>query len=332
MASLTDTAELVGFFSYSRDDDEDSHGALSALRERIQRELRGQLGRTTKNFRLWQDKESISFGKLWEAEIKVAVKQAMFFIPIITPTVIRSKNCRFEIESFLAREAQLGRNDLVFPILYIRVPELEDVSLHRSDSVLSMIAKRQYLDWRELRHRDVTDTVVKEAVERFCAKICEILRQGPPSEERRAQQQAATLQRLDQEKTRREADRIRPTGSSKSIDALDAASSGSGSSPRSSGSFPVHKDEAAGTRTMMFGVPNAKLLMIAGGAALAVMLIVWGSLALFANQAPVGSPSAKGPGSTDQPGGPHHSALTLPENDSKDPTMMIAPPQLYPGR
>jgi hypothetical protein len=44
MSSLADLQELVGFFSYSREDDEGSHGALSALRERIQHELH-HLGR-----------------------------------------------------------------------------------------------------------------------------------------------------------------------------------------------------------------------------------------------------------------------------------------------
>ena len=68
MSSLADFPELVGFFSYSREDDEDSNGALSALRDRIQRELRGQLGRSFKSFRLWQDKEAIAPGKLWESE------------------------------------------------------------------------------------------------------------------------------------------------------------------------------------------------------------------------------------------------------------------------
>src|ERR1700685_2817357 len=72
MSSLAELSELVGFFSYSRDDDADSHGALSALRSRIQGELRGQLGRTAKTFRLWQDKEAIPSGTLWESEIKNA--------------------------------------------------------------------------------------------------------------------------------------------------------------------------------------------------------------------------------------------------------------------
>jgi len=223
MASLAERAELVGFFSYSRDDDEDSHGALSALRESIQRELRGQLGRTMKTFRLWQDKEAISPGKLWEEEIKAGVGQAVFFIPIITPTVVRSSNCRFELDSFLAREAELGRSDLVFPILYIRVPELEDSALRNSSPVLSIIARRQYLDWRELRHRDIYSTDVKEAVEKFCRKICDTL--GHPwlsPEDRRAQEEALALQRREAEIKTQEAEAKRREEQGRQQAALEA--------------------------------------------------------------------------------------------------------------
>jgi hypothetical protein len=63
MPSLADAPDLVGFFSYSREDDEGSGGRLSKLRERIQEELRGQLGRTKRDFRLWQDKVAIA--PLW---------------------------------------------------------------------------------------------------------------------------------------------------------------------------------------------------------------------------------------------------------------------------
>jgi hypothetical protein len=49
MPALADFPELVGFFSYSREDDEGSRGALSALRDAIQRELSAQLGRSKSN-------------------------------------------------------------------------------------------------------------------------------------------------------------------------------------------------------------------------------------------------------------------------------------------
>jgi formylglycine-generating enzyme required for sulfatase activity len=205
MSCLDDLPELVGFFSYSREDDEGSGGALSALRERIQHELRAQLGRSTKTFRLWQDKEAIAAGKLWEAEIKTAVWQSVFFMPIITPTVVKSPYCKFELDAFLAREAELGRDDLVFPILYIKVPALEDSARQKSDPVLSIIAKRQYVDWRELRHSEVHSKNVKEAVERFCSHVCEALRrEWLTPEERRAQEKAAALERAEAERRRQE--------------------------------------------------------------------------------------------------------------------------------
>jgi cobaltochelatase CobT len=118
MASLADLPLLAGFFSYSREDDEDSGGRLSQLRQRIQAELRGQLGRTREDFKLFQDKIAIPHGKLWEEEIKSAIAKAAFFIPIITPTAIRSQYCKIEFDAFLTREKELGRNDLIFPIIY----------------------------------------------------------------------------------------------------------------------------------------------------------------------------------------------------------------------
>jgi formylglycine-generating enzyme required for sulfatase activity len=207
MSSSAELAELVGFFSYSREDDTDSQGALSALRSRIQGELRGQLGRSAKTFRLWQDKEAIPSGTLWETEIKNAVAQSVFFIPIITPTALASPNCRFELESFLAREAALGRNDLVFPILYIDVPALEDSGRRQNDPVLSLIAKRQYADWRKLRHHDVHTTDFSEAVEQFCRDIRDALRRyWLTVEEGKAKEEATALQKTEAERKRQEAE------------------------------------------------------------------------------------------------------------------------------
>src|SRR5437868_4457067 len=108
MPPLSDLPELVGFFSYSREDDDDSKGGLSALRDRIQRELRSLLGRSRTDFRLWQDKEAIPPGTLWETELKAAVDQAVFFIPIVTPTAVKSGYCKSEFRAFLAREKALG--------------------------------------------------------------------------------------------------------------------------------------------------------------------------------------------------------------------------------
>jgi TIR domain len=179
MASLADTPNLVGFFSYSRADDEGSKGKLSRLREFIQEELRAQLGRTNADFRLWQDQAAIAHGELWENKIKSAVAESVFFIPIITPTAIRSRECKFEFDAFLAREKELGRDNLIFPILYIPVPALEDNRRRLEDQLLSIIHSRQYEDLRNLRHLDAfSSEAVALRVQKFCANIVRALEQN----------------------------------------------------------------------------------------------------------------------------------------------------------
>jgi hypothetical protein len=199
MSSLADLPELVGFFSYSREDDDDFAGTLSALRDGINRELRAQLGRSKRNFRLWQDQAAIAPGKQWESEIKAAVARSVFFIPIITPRAVNSRYCKFEFEAFLARENALGRSDLIFPVLYISVAALEDEALWRDDPVLSTIGRRQYVDWRPLRHLDIHTTRVRENIERLSQKIVETLNEPwEPPEERRRIKEATARQAEDE--------------------------------------------------------------------------------------------------------------------------------------
>jgi outer membrane protein assembly factor BamD (BamD/ComL family) len=196
MASLVESQKLFGFFSYSRDDDQGSRGALSALRDAIQDELSAQLGRTQADFLVWHDKTAISHGTLWEDKISQGIDQAVFFIPIVTPRALRSQHCVFEFESFLAREVELGRDDLVFPILYIPVPELEDESLWRQDPVLKIVGKRQYLDWRDLRPRGLHEPEVQTKIIQFCRNISIALRKPwmPPGERKTAQRKAEVEQ------------------------------------------------------------------------------------------------------------------------------------------
>ena len=207
MSSLADAPDLVGFFSYSREDDEGSGGKLSKLRERIQEELRGQLGRTKRDFRLWQDKTAIAHGELWEDRIKTAIAESVFFIPIITPTAVRSYHCKFEFDSFLAREKELGRSNLIFPILYIPVPALTD-DRWRQDPLLAIIGRRQYEQWQNLRHLDASSTEVALRVEKLCENICKALQQpwlSPQERQEAKARRTAEEERRRQEKLQEEA-------------------------------------------------------------------------------------------------------------------------------
>jgi formylglycine-generating enzyme required for sulfatase activity len=199
MASLAELSDLVGFFSYSREDDEDSKGKLSTLREAVGSELAQHLGRSKgKDFQLWQDQAAIAAGDDWESEIAKAIGQAAFFIPILTPRAVASKHCKFEFASFLARERALGRDDLIFPILYVPVPELLDGGKWRDDPVLSIVGKRQHFDWRRFRHA-APEAAYGEAIERFCEQIVAKLREPWLSLEERLQVEAEERARVRRE-------------------------------------------------------------------------------------------------------------------------------------
>src|SRR5262249_29380650 len=122
MPSLLDLPEPSGCFTHARRVDGPSSGALPAPRGHIERELRGQLGRSRAELRFRHSSEPFAPGRLWEDEIKAAIEQSVVFVPILTPFFVKSAHCRFELEAFLARGAALGRNDLIFPILYSPPP------------------------------------------------------------------------------------------------------------------------------------------------------------------------------------------------------------------
>src|SRR5262245_48341493 len=121
------------------------------------------------------------------------------------PTAVRSDHCKFEFDSFLAREKELGRSDLVFPILYIPVPALTG-DRWRQDPLLSIIGSRQYEQWQNVRQLDPSSTEVALRVEKFCANICRALEQEWLSPEERQQ---AEVQRVAEEEHRRQEGEIK---------------------------------------------------------------------------------------------------------------------------
>ena len=141
---------------------------------------------------------------MWETEIAKAIEESVFFIPIVTPRAVASPNCKFEFKSFLARERALGRNDLVFPILYIPVPALRDEVKWRNDRVLTIVAERQFVDWRSYRYVDVNSTAFGQEIGRFCEKIAETLHETWISPDKRRQLEDEARARAEDEARGRE--------------------------------------------------------------------------------------------------------------------------------
>jgi TIR domain len=144
--------EPIGFWSYTRDDDARSRGRLSQLRTLLADELQGRLGRAER-VQIFQDVAGIPYGAAWENELDTALECCSFFIPILTPGFLQSEMCCREIMRFRQREITLWRNDLIFPIHYIDVDEVQP---DRPGSVFDRAAwdclrSRQQIDFRHLR-------------------------------------------------------------------------------------------------------------------------------------------------------------------------------------
>jgi hypothetical protein len=173
---VIDRIEPIGFWSYSRQDDEHSGGRLSQLRARLSSELQINYGRD--RVQIFQDSAAIPYGADWDGVIRDALNRSTFFIPILTPNFIQSEFCLTEVEIFLEREKalheafpELAGHRRIFPILYIPIAGKEA----RQPELVSELEQVQWLSFERLRHQDYDQPAVRQTVSEFAATICELL-------------------------------------------------------------------------------------------------------------------------------------------------------------
>ena len=65
--------------------------------------------------------------------------------------------------------------------------------------MLSIVAKRQHVDWRSFRHDAVNSPALAQAIERLCTKIVETLRERSLSREERRQFEAEAPKRAEEQ-------------------------------------------------------------------------------------------------------------------------------------
>lgn len=158
----------AAFMSYVHLNDMHDNGQVSDFREILAAEVRVQTGEP---FEIFQDRNDIAWGQNWQRRIDEALDGATLLLVIITPSLIRSTACRAEIERFLARERELGREDLILPIYYVSTRELDDPLLQEADELASVLASRQFADWRDLRFEPFTSPLVRKAIEQLALRI-----------------------------------------------------------------------------------------------------------------------------------------------------------------
>ncbi|MCI3222508.1 toll/interleukin-1 receptor domain-containing protein [Streptomyces sp. NP-1717] len=169
----------AGFWSYTRRDDQLDGGRITRLSERIANAFEIITGEPLEIF---IDKKSIEWGDAWRARLDSALTGTTFLIPIVTPKFLQSQECRREVIKFAGHAASLGLEELLLPIHYVNVPQLaHEVENQPADEVVELIAKRQWVDWRELRLEDEDSPAYRQAVHKLATKLAEILENAPPA-------------------------------------------------------------------------------------------------------------------------------------------------------
>ncbi len=189
--------QSAAFMSYVRFNDQHDDGQLTQFRERLSAEVRAQTG---EEFPTFQDRSDIAWGQAWRQRIDQALDAATLLVVIITPSFFRSAACRAEVERFVARERELGRQDLILPVYYVSTPELDNPVLRDADELTRVVASRQLADWRELRFEPFTSPVVRRTLAQLATRMRDTLLRQPadaPPVSGNPGQAAATFQKID---------------------------------------------------------------------------------------------------------------------------------------
>ncbi len=167
----------IGFWSYVRRDDELFRGKVSELRALILAELELQLGQEVPVFK---DTVSIPHGARWEQRTVRAIRDAAFFIPVLTPNFLQSEWCCREVRLFLERERQLAdlypallHRSRIFPIHFVDTTDADAMDEGVRDTLMQL----QHLNFQGLRYLNYdSEPRVRDEISTFVAAIRQLLR------------------------------------------------------------------------------------------------------------------------------------------------------------
>jgi hypothetical protein len=157
-----------GFWSYAHKDNGAEHDRILHLCELIQNEFELLSGRA---LQLFTDRNGIAWGNKWRATIDSVLTETTFFIAVVTPRYIASRECRHELLLFRQNAQARGVSELLFPILYADVDGFVENS---EDEVKATIAQAQYVSFTELRLADEQSSKYRTAINSLAKRLIDI--------------------------------------------------------------------------------------------------------------------------------------------------------------
>lgn len=170
---------VAGFWSYAHSDNENDESGILGLAERLRSEYELL---TAEPLELFIDRGELLWGDDWRERIAVALERVTFFIPIVTPTYFRRRECRAELLRFAREAKERGAERLILPVYYIGVPELETDEVP-ADEAMAIVKPLQRQDLRQLRLESRDGAHYRTLVNSLAARIIEIARNAEEGDE-----------------------------------------------------------------------------------------------------------------------------------------------------
>jgi tetratricopeptide (TPR) repeat protein len=176
------TEKHAAFLSYARADDRYTRNFITGFRTRLAELVQLKTGQ---RFHIFQDRLSLEWGDHWPSQIDAAIAGALFLIPFVTPSFVRSEACIEEVRKFLALERRQNRKDRILPVYFVDTREFEEDDLRAGHEIADELYHRQYHDLRAFASKSVGSAAVEKELQRLSDKIERSLREGGPAPPRR---------------------------------------------------------------------------------------------------------------------------------------------------
>lgn len=166
-----DLTTATAFWSYAHSDNEE--GQIERLKQRLDSAYKRHRGEALASFFDKLGEHKIEWGEEWRSKISNTISGTTFFIPVISPSYVKSSICRTEFDEFNEKAKASGLNELIMPIFWVPVyPETPE-----EQRIFDAAQERQWVDWSQVRKLDENLAEYKRLIDEMGERLANVARE-----------------------------------------------------------------------------------------------------------------------------------------------------------
>lgn len=161
------------FWSYAHSDDDGTNGKIRRLKEGVDHAFKRYSGDPLASFFDRSGDNQLVWGDEWRSKITSTIWGTTFFIPVISPSYLKSSMCRDEFKEFWDKaEKSEDLQELLLPILWVPVHP----ATNEEKRIWEIANARQYLDWSQIRKLEEDSAEYQRLIDEMGERLAEAAR------------------------------------------------------------------------------------------------------------------------------------------------------------